>query len=156
MLKKDGENIAEEEKRGVIEKVDESSQTSERVHYISHHPVRKESSTTSIRIVYDCSCKQSSGVPSLNDCLESTPPIFNELASILMRFRLRQYVVTIDIEKAYLHIGLIENDRNVTGFLWLTDPCDPDSRLCTYGFEAVLITNYTKCYHSKAPGVEQN
>ncbi|XP_053385779.1 uncharacterized protein LOC128550557 [Mercenaria mercenaria] len=106
---------------------------------IPHHPVRKESSTTPIRIVYDCSCKQSSSQPSLNDCLESTAPVLNELTSILMRFRLKKYAVTTDIEKAFLHVGLQEKDRDVTRFLWLTDPSDPKSQLCTYRFKAVLF-----------------
>ena len=44
-----------------------SSQTN--VHYSPHHPMRKKSATTSIRIVYDCSCKQSPDAPSLNDYL---------------------------------------------------------------------------------------
>jgi len=38
-------------------------------HYIPHRPVKKDSDTTPIRIVYDCSCKQSPQYPSLNDCL---------------------------------------------------------------------------------------
>ena len=57
LLKMYGGIIEEQEKRGFIEKVNNVS--SHNVHYIPHHPVRKESTTTSIRIVYDCSCKQS-------------------------------------------------------------------------------------------------
>ncbi|XP_064632755.1 uncharacterized protein LOC135491048 [Lineus longissimus] len=38
-------------------------------HYLPHHPVAKDSVTTPIRIVYDCSCKTGAN-PSLNDCLE--------------------------------------------------------------------------------------
>ncbi|XP_053391600.1 uncharacterized protein LOC128554345 [Mercenaria mercenaria] len=55
ILLKYGEIIAEQERRGFIEKVDEDSQAT-RVHYIPHHPVKKDSSTTPIRIVYYCSC----------------------------------------------------------------------------------------------------
>ncbi|XP_053380934.1 uncharacterized protein LOC123562061 [Mercenaria mercenaria] len=139
MLKKYGEIISEQERRGFIEKINDVAQTSNAVHYIPHHPVRKESSTTPIRIVYDCSCKQSSSQPSLNDCLESTAPVLNELTSILMRFRLEKYAVATDIEKAFLHVGLQEKDRDVTRFLWLTDPSDPKSQLCTYRFKAVLF-----------------
>ena len=60
--------IEEQEKRGFIERID-NSLTPKAVHYIPHHPVKKESTTTPIRIVYDCSCKQSPDSPSLNDCL---------------------------------------------------------------------------------------
>ena len=64
LLKMYGEIIKEQEKRGYIEKVNTTSSQAN-VHYIPHHPVRKESATTPIRIVYDCSCKQSSDTPSL-------------------------------------------------------------------------------------------
>ncbi|XP_053378634.1 uncharacterized protein LOC123538185 [Mercenaria mercenaria] len=138
ILQKYGEIIAEQERRGFIEKVDEDSQTT-RVHYIPHHPVKKDSSTTPIRIVYDCSCRKSRDEPSLNDCLESTPPILNDLTSLLTRFRYNRYAVTTDIEKAFLHVGLHESDRDVTRFLWLQNTNDPCSPLITYRFKVVLF-----------------
>ncbi|XP_053390230.1 uncharacterized protein LOC128553138 [Mercenaria mercenaria] len=70
--------------------------------------------------------------PSLNDCLQSTPPELNDLTAILVRFRLKQYTVVTEIEKAFLHIGLHENDRDMTRFLWLSDPTNPESALKTY------------------------
>ncbi|XP_045213485.2 uncharacterized protein LOC123564176 [Mercenaria mercenaria] len=77
--------------------------------------------------------------PSLNDCLQSTPPELNDLTAILVRFRLKQYAVVTDIEKAFLHIGLHENDRDMTRFLWLSDPTNPESALKTYRFKSVLF-----------------
>ena len=66
--------IEEQESRGFIERVSSSSTCiSTSTHYIPHHPVRKESLTTPIRIVYNCSCKQFPDLPSLNDCLNSGP-----------------------------------------------------------------------------------
>jgi len=54
--------IREQEARGFIEKMlDHSDQSS--VSYIPHHPVRKDSSTTPVRIVFDCSCRQSVDSP---------------------------------------------------------------------------------------------
>ncbi|XP_060559098.1 uncharacterized protein LOC132719352 [Ruditapes philippinarum] len=90
MLKKYKDIIQEQENRGFIERVDESSRA-KRVHYIPHHGVEKNSTTTPIRIVYDCSCRQSERSPSLNDCLESTPPELNDLTTLLLRFRLGRY-----------------------------------------------------------------
>ena len=55
------------------------------LHYIPHHPVRKASSTTPIRIVYNCSCRRSTQ-PSLNDCLEMSPSFLTDLRGILLRF----------------------------------------------------------------------
>ena len=123
-----------------IEKVtDNTPDPDRRVHYIPHHGVRKDSATTPIRIVYDCSCRQNRDSPSLNDCLESTPPQLNDLTSILTRFRLHRFAVCTDIEKAFLHVQLDERDRDVTRFLWLSDMNDPDSKLTTYRFKSVLF-----------------
>ena len=73
LLQMYGEIIADQERRDFIEKVtDNTPDPDRRVHYIPHHGVRKDSATTPIRIVYDCSCRQNSDSPSLNDCLEST------------------------------------------------------------------------------------
>ena len=86
LLQMYGAIIEEQERRGFIEKIDCSKQHRSK-HYIPHHPVRKESSTTPIRIVYDCSCRQSPNSPSLNDCLDPGPPFLNDLCAILLRFR---------------------------------------------------------------------
>jgi len=139
IFKKYGEIIADQEKRGFIERVEKSETTSNRVHYIPHHAVKKDSTTTPIRIVYDCSCRQSRDSPCLNDCLESTPPELNDVTSVLIGFRRHRYAIATDIEKAFLHVQLDEKDRDVTRFLWLSDPSDPDSPLCTYRFKVVLF-----------------
>ena len=116
-LKMYDEIIREQERRGFIELVPAVKEPPSQVHYIPHHPVKKDSSTTPVRIVYDYSCRQSPNQPSLNDCLESTPPVINDLTSILVRFRLHEFAVTTDIEKAFLHVGLHEKDRDFTRFL---------------------------------------
>ena len=51
-----GRIIAEQEQKGFIEKVT-NLYLAKSVRYIPHHPVKKESSTTPIRIVYNCSCR---------------------------------------------------------------------------------------------------
>ncbi len=89
--------------------------------------------------MYNCSCRASAGSPGLYDCLESTPPELNNLTTLLMRFRLGKYAVSADIEKAFLNVALHENDRDVTRFLRLSDPTDPDSELVTYRFRSVLF-----------------
>jgi hypothetical protein len=59
MLQLYGNVIADQKRNGFLEKVKDVANTQTRVHYIPYHPVRKQSSTTPIRIVYDCSCRQS-------------------------------------------------------------------------------------------------
>ena len=131
--------ITTQEKQEFIEKVENPDVTSGTCHYIPHHAVHKESSTTPIRIVYDCSCRKSSTHPSLNDCLTSGPPILKDLIAILLRFRQHKYGLVADIEKAFLHVSLDEEDRDITRFLWLSDPNDPTSKFDAYRFKSVLF-----------------
>ena len=138
LMKSYKEIIKEQERKGFIEKVI-SEPMPNQVHYIPHHPVRKESSTTSIRIVYDCSCRISEKHPSLNDCLEVGPSLTNDICSILLRFRIHKFGLSTDIEKAFLHVKLDEADRNFTRFLWLSNPEDPNSDLGVYRFKVVLF-----------------
>ena len=84
LLKLYGDIISDQLKRGFIEQVGESEIPSQ-YHFIPHHPVKKESTTTPIRIVYDCSCRQSTY--HLNDCLLAGPPFINDLCALLIRFR---------------------------------------------------------------------
>ena len=133
-----GEIIADQEKRGFIEQV-QPQQNGRNLHYIPHHPVDKDSSTTPVRIVYDCSCRQSTNAPSLNDCLQTGPPLFTDMCSILLRFRTHPYALSTDIEKAFLHVRLNEQDRDLTRFLWLSNPSDPERPFITYRFKVVIF-----------------
>ena len=130
--------ITEYESRGFIEKF-QTTQHSDKAHYIPHHPVKKESSTTPIRIVFDCSCRQHPDLPSLNDCLEVGPSFLNDLCGIILRFRTYPYGFSTDIEKAFLHIGLNESERYFTRFPWLSNPTDPESAFQIYRFKVVLF-----------------
>ncbi|XP_071153539.1 uncharacterized protein [Mytilus edulis] len=75
--------MAEQEKRGFIEKVDTTNETDEtsKIHYIPHHAVRKDSTTTPIRVVYDCSCKATPESPSLNDYFVGDEPLTSEITT---------------------------------------------------------------------------
>ena len=132
------EIIGDQEARGFIKKVPTSPNTqSTNIHYLPHHPVHKDSVTTPIRIVYDCSCRKDKGSANLNDCLLVGPPFLNDLCSIILRFRTHAYTFATDIEKAFLHVKLYETDRDSSRFLWLSDANDPTSALTTYRFKVV-------------------
>ena len=126
---------------GFIEIVEDhgSVQTLGKVHYLSHHAISKDSSTTPLRVVFDCSAKSSKHSPSLNECLYSGPCLSNDLCSVLLRFRVGQHACTTDISKAFLQVGLREQDRDFTRFLWPKDPRDPNSEIITYRFKVVLF-----------------
>ena len=122
-------------KRGIIEKVPTITDNPNTTHYIPHHCVKKNSITTPIQIVYDCSCQQSCHHPSLNDCLLTGPHFLNDLCSILLRFRSHNYATSTDIEKAFLHVTLHETDRDYTWFFWLKDVADPKGQFEVYRFK---------------------
>jgi hypothetical protein len=97
-----------------------------RLHYLPHRPVLKlESKTTPIRPVFDASCKVGRA-PSLNDCLERGPNLLELIPSILLRFRMKRIGVTSDIRKAFLMIGVNEEDRDSIRFLWWKDRADKE------------------------------
>ena len=99
--------IKDQEKRGFIARVNDDD-TTENTHYLPHRPVKKDSVTTPIRIVYDCSCRGNGSSASLNDCLIAEPPFLNNLCCILLRFRSHAFALSTDIEKAFLHVKLLQ------------------------------------------------
>ena len=109
--------------QGIIEKVDQpSSENESTVHYIPHHAViTPQKTTTKIRVVYDASAKTRKDSSSLNECLNRGPVILQDLCGLLMRFRTHHVALVADIEKAFLQIGLQDEDRDVTRFFWLRD-----------------------------------
>jgi len=132
-----GSIISDQEQRNFIERA--PNQSTGGVHYIPHHPVRKDSPTTPVRIVYNCSCRQSPRHASLNDCLMVGDSTLTDLCAILLRFRLHCYAISTDIEKAFLHVKLDSRDRDFTRFLWLADPTNPESPFVLYRFKVVLF-----------------
>ena len=108
-------------------------------HYLPHHSVKKDSVTTPIRVVFNCSSRASKGVSSLNDCLYTGPNLTENLVDVLLKFRTNPYALVADISKAFLRIGLKEDDRDFTKFLWPRDPHQENSPLDVYRFKSVLF-----------------
>ena len=128
--------ISDQVKRGFIERLS-SDHPQTQAHYLPHHPVKKDSVTTPIRVVFDGSCRQGKGSASLNDCLLVGPPFLNDLCSILLRFRVPTFAFATDIEKAFLHVKLHKSDMDYTRFLWPSDIANPAGDLATYRFKVV-------------------
>ena len=124
-------------KQGIVERVD-SPADNQAVHYLPHHPViRKDKSTTKLRVVYDASAKTSGR--SLNDCLNPGPKFDQKIFDILVRFRVHNIAVTADIEKAFLMISVAEPDREFLRFLWVDDPLKENPQLAVYRFARVIF-----------------
>ncbi|XP_052901583.1 uncharacterized protein LOC128309250 [Anopheles moucheti] len=106
-------------------------------YYLPHHAVFKEKSTsTKVRVVFDASCKTSTGV-SLNDKLLVGPVIQQDLFTIMLRFRSHAIAITADVEKMYRQILHDSRDRNFLRILYRENPNDPidtyELQTVTYG-----------------------
>lgn len=98
------------------------------IHYLAHQPVFKfTNNLIKLRIVFDVSARMK-GFPSLNECLFRGPIVLQELCRLLLRFRLPNYIISADIEKAFLMLALYKSGQNATRFLWLRDTNKPISK----------------------------
>ncbi|KAL7725482.1 hypothetical protein ACLKA6_017773 [Drosophila palustris] len=100
--------------------------------YLPHHPVIKESSsTTKVRVVFDGSMKTSNG-KALNDVLAIGPKLQLELPGVLMNWRALRFVFVADVEKMYRRINIHEDDAQYQRILWKSEEkADIDEYCCT-------------------------
>ena len=87
---------------------------------------RETSTTTKLRIVFDASAKPSEESPSLNECLETGPPLQNLLWNVLVRNRVKPVALTVDIKQAFLQVRIRAEDRDVLRFYWIKNK-DPST-----------------------------
>ncbi|XP_055645178.1 uncharacterized protein LOC129781512 [Toxorhynchites rutilus septentrionalis] len=119
---------------GHMRKVDGTSRESGKRCFLPHHPVVKESSTTTkVRVVFDASCKTSSGV-SLNDVLLTGPVVQEDLRSIILRCRIKQIMLVADVEKMFRQIYIHPEERPLQSILWRASPKE---EVCTYELNTV-------------------
>lgn len=93
--------------------------------FLPHHAViREQATSTKVRVVFDGSCKTSSGV-SLNDILFKGFQVQPDLYDILTRFRAFKYVLTSDIEKMFRQVIVNPDQRFLQNILWRDSPQEP-------------------------------
>ncbi|XP_062557884.1 uncharacterized protein LOC134222737 [Armigeres subalbatus] len=105
--------------------------------YIPHRVIFKESSTTTkVRVVFDASCKTSSGY-SLNDTFLVGPVVQQDLYSIYTRFRTKRIAIVADVEKMYRQVLHHLDDRRLLRIRYRRCPSDPiatfELQTVTYG-----------------------
>ena len=121
----------------MIEKVESSGEVGE-VKYLPHHAVVREGkSTTKARSVYDASAKSKG--PSLNDCFYKGSCLNPLLYDTLLRFRVHNYGLIADIEKAYLQISIVPEHMDYLRFLWLDDAYKNNPEIVKYRFTRVIF-----------------
>ncbi|XP_046145431.1 uncharacterized protein LOC114881623 [Osmia bicornis bicornis] len=103
---------------GHMERIPEPIQTPGSTYYLPHHGVMRESSsTTKLRVVFNASCKTSSGV-SLNDLVHKGPNLLPEIFSLLLRWRKYTIVFSADVEKMYRQIRVAGEDCDFQRIVW--------------------------------------
>ncbi|XP_048006892.1 uncharacterized protein LOC125242210 isoform X2 [Leguminivora glycinivorella] len=112
--------IKEYEELGHLNKIDKPDFG----YYAPHHAIIRDSETTKLRVVFDCSAKSTSK-KSLNDLQYIGPVIQDELFDILIRFRQHEFVLSGDIQKMYRQILLDESQRHLQLILWRDDKTGP-------------------------------
>ena len=118
LLDKYDEIIQEQLAEGIVERVKEPPM--EREFYIPHNPVvRENAETTKVRIVFDASAKANEDSPSLNECLETGPPIQNLLWDVLVRNRVKPIALAGDIKQAFLQVRIRPEHRDALRFHWI-------------------------------------
>lgn len=101
------------------------SQPSEQVCYLPHHPVLKETSTTTkLRVVFNASSHTSNG-RSLNDNLLPGPVLQQDLSGIIMRWRLHRFVLSADVEKMFRQIRVTHDHTALQLILWRKEEKSP-------------------------------
>lgn len=91
-------------------------------YFLPHHAVLKEDSvSTKLRVVFDASCRSSSGY-ALNDLMLKGYQVQPELYDILCRVRSFKFVLVCDIEKMFRQIKINPAQTFLLNILWRDNP----------------------------------
>lgn len=93
-------------------------------YFIPHHPIFKgDVATSKIRVEFDASASTSSN-HSLNQCFHTSPKLQQDIADILLQFRVHEFAFTADLCKMYRQILVIPKYRRYQHILWRSSPLD--------------------------------
>ena len=87
-------------------------------YFVPHHPVFKESSSsTKVRIVFDASAKDGQG-NSLNNCLLKGPNLLPDIVAVLLRFRMHKIALNGDLRKMFCQTLVVPDHQRYQLYLW--------------------------------------
>ena len=122
-----------------IEQVDMLEEVPGPITYLPYRGIRKDNSTTKLRIVMDASAKSSINHVSLNDALYTGPNKVADLAQCLINFTIGSYACVSDIRQAFLRIWIKLSDRDVQRFLVPENLKDINSKMLCYRYTSVMF-----------------
>ncbi|XP_023312157.1 uncharacterized protein LOC111692395, partial [Anoplophora glabripennis] len=94
-------------------------------YFIPHHSVIKdEGHSQKLRVVFDASAKSSNGV-SLNDTQLTGPKLQRDIVSLLLSFRVHEFVFVADIRQMYRQIRVVDSHQSYQKILWRFSKSDP-------------------------------
>ncbi|XP_062703581.1 uncharacterized protein LOC134286035 [Aedes albopictus] len=94
-------------------------------YYLPHHAILKpDSTTTKLRVVFDASCKTSSGI-SLNDALMVGPVVQDMIVDITLRFRTHRFALVGDVAKMYRMVLMNAADQQLQRIVWRDSASEP-------------------------------
>ncbi|XP_065079341.1 uncharacterized protein LOC135702228 [Ochlerotatus camptorhynchus] len=98
---------------------------SDRRFYFPHHAVlRNNSLTTKLRVVFDGSCKTTTGV-SLNDRLLVGPKVTEDVPIVVTRFRTYPVAFKADAEKMYRQVKVRKEEIDYQRIVWSSESEQP-------------------------------
>ncbi|XP_043478770.1 uncharacterized protein LOC122509075 [Leptopilina heterotoma] len=123
-----------------MSRIDEKPKDQSQVVYIQHHPIiRESSSTTKVRGVFNAS-KKTSNLTSLNDHMHIGEKLQGNIFKITLLWRTYRFVYVSDIAQMYRQILIDERDRDYQRILWfstsLSNPIQFRLNTVTYGTTA--------------------
>lgn len=80
--------------------------------------IKEDRTKTRLHVVYDASAK-SCGKPSLNDCLLPGPALSPLIFDILFIFHLQKVALIEHLEKTFLNVEVVPEERDFLRFLWI-------------------------------------
>ena len=150
-LKAEYTHIIEEQlEEGIVERIP-SKPTGKRVFNLPHKAVvQTEAVTTKVRMVFNASAKPHPLAASINECMYTGPSLQPLLWDIMIRSRMSENLLLGDIKKAFLQIGIKEEDRDAFRFLFTLHGKEEHLRFARvpFGAEASpFILGATLRYH---------
>ncbi|GFT03646.1 uncharacterized protein TNCV_3136021 [Trichonephila clavipes] len=110
--------IDDYDREGIVKRTSCDSLLDSQGFYVSHHAViRRDKTTSHIRIVFDGSAHEN-GQSSLNQSLYTGPNLHPNILDLLLCFRKSPVAFTADVKSAFLQIELDFRDRDFTRFFW--------------------------------------
>ena len=121
---------------------------------LPHFPVvRKDQSTTKVRIVFDASARYNG--TALNDVIYQGPKLQNDLFNVLLHFRRYPVALMCDIAEMYLRVQLHPSDRAYHHFLWRDmnieqKPLEYEFNRLVFGVNSSpFLAQFVSQYHAK-------